>query len=275
LPSTDLADKGIIKQWLYTPNDKNSALQSLSQAFSEVANYTQSYNDLNDIVVLTSEISSSSKSFLNGFLLPNVGFPAWQETVIRILREAKIPKAYLENMQLSNNTLPCHEDIEAVCKLCQKHMPLNRRLLSRTQNEENATPPFRWTTVAGRLDLAGLKETTQVLDFFSRPTWADRMINTTYKVRLMPITEPTTLGLGDYYSIRLADIASFKGLEAERVIFFYWRYYELGFEPQMIADLCVAISRAKHLLFFVGPFDLFETVDGLVGRVVMSSKTKR
>jgi hypothetical protein len=89
-----------------------------------------------------------------------------------------------------------------------------------------------------------------VLVFFSSSAWAERLPSAHKRYRLTPG--------GDFeqypyaHNICLVDIPSFKGLEAEAIIFVLYNYFA-GDRDQFQANLYTAFSRAKSFLQIVVP----------------------
>ena len=94
-----------------------------------------------------------------------------------------------------------------------------------------------------------------LLYFFSTPTWFQTLPPAYRRYRLTPLEEfPAN---PDYENIRLVDIPSFKGLEAEGVIFVFYNYFAED-KFKLLASLYAGMSRARQWLYLVTPYSLVE-----------------
>jgi len=61
----------------------------------------------------------------------------------------------------------------------------------------------------------------------------------------------------EYENIRLVDIPSFNGLEANGVIFVFYNYFAED-KFKLLASLYSGMSRARQWLYIVAPYSLVE-----------------
>jgi len=92
-----------------------------------------------------------------------------------------------------------------------------------------------------------------LLLFFSSPTWRQTLPPAHRRFRLTPLEEFPAFP--DYENLWLVDIPSFKGLEAEGVIFVFYNYFAED-KLKLLASLYSGLSRARQWLYIVTPYSL-------------------
>jgi hypothetical protein len=261
-----LASKGVVQEWLYASEDE--LYEALREALLALEEYAP---DFNKIVVLSADIGTSSKHALDGLVFdtPTVrDSPAtiplpWRQAVINFLE----PYGFRGKL-LSSGRSPDQDDLKTVNMFCKqtfsRRKPRMRELSPRKLDEFSVG----WIIdIYGKLrlhwDVAGGKRYSRdeiVLSFFNRPGWAESLPSPHLRYRL---TTPQELeNFSPYVNIRLFDIPTFKGLEADGIILVLHGSMA-GFDYQVISRLYVAISRARHLLYIVSPFSLLERIAAL------------
>lgn len=247
VPSTNrrFEDKGVVEEWVYS-----SEWEMVKHVRSSLVKAEDYSPGLKDMVVITAEACGVEKSKFNGMILdtphlktsPELGTINWKYHVLRHLN-----KYGLYEHGLSNEPMPNKKDVQKVVDLCRK------RIGNRPQ------PPFHWhMDIYGSLsihtaDNKPAVEKDEVLTFFGNPQWAQTLPAPYKRYRFTAISD--FLNYPEYHNIRLVDIPSFKGLEAEGIIFIYYDMFSFD-DYQLKSSLYVALSRAKSLLYVICPTSL-------------------
>jgi hypothetical protein len=254
-----LAGKGVVKEWIYAKEDE--IYPKMGEALAMAEQYSPL---LKDIVVISGENTTSQNSKFAGFVFdsPNLlklNAPArldWQKGVMKYL----YPLGFTED-RLSDASMPTAQDVRMVNAFCNGYRNRFRDLLRREQGV-NIQSALVWELDCyGELVLHWRSnrqlETPKVntLQFFSSPNWPNSLPPAIQRYRLTPLsdTEDNTA----YFPVRLADIPSFKGLEANAVLFVLYNPVP-GYDFQLLAHLYVALSRAKNLLLMINPMPMSE-----------------
>lgn len=250
-----LAEEGIVEQWIYKEGDQNNAIEQLQIALEEARKYSP---DLSNVVVVSAEIASPQQSILNGLvireLLPN---STWQESLLKAFRSAGISTRDLE---LSKERFPTDEDIRIIGYHCRSE---SIRYIDQYSRSRLTSEPsnLKWVLRSHGLELPSNTSPSRAMKFFGRENWAKDLLFYYKPSRLTAIDDQNKYP--DFHKVTLSDIPSFKGLEANGVILFYWGVYPIGYEKQLETNLCVGLSRARHLLYFISPFDMSEKIKSI------------
>jgi hypothetical protein len=250
-PSTNswLADKGVVEEWVYTSEE-----EMVRHVRSSLVRAEEYSSGLRDIVVITAEACGIEKSKFNGMILdtphlgttPELGTINWKYHVLRYLN-----KYGLYEHGLSNEPMPNKKDVQKVVDLCRK------RIGNRPQ------PPFHWhMDIYGSLSIHAadnkpVVEKDEILTFFGNSQWAKTLPAPYKRYRLTTLSDFSNHP--EYHNIRLVDIPSFKGLEAEGIIFIYYDVFSFD-DYQLKSSLYVALSRAKSFLYIISPTRLKEEI---------------
>ena len=160
---------------------------------------------------------------------------------------------------LSRGNIPAVDDIQRVNHFCAAYRSDHRARFSRQTSYLSKRRLAWYLDIYGGLRLRWAEEgdleipPVDVLTFFSSPAWAKGLPPAHKRYRLTT-NEDFEKSL-DAHNIRLADIASFKGLEAEAIIFVLYNYFA-GDRDQLLANLYTAFSRARSFLQLVVPTSL-------------------
>jgi hypothetical protein len=100
-------------------------------------------------------------------------------------------------------------------------------------------------------------EKDEILTFFGNSQWAKTLPAPYKRYRLTTLSDFSNHP--EYHNIRLVDIPSFKGLEAEGIIFIYYDVFSFD-DYQLKSSLYVALSRAKSFLYIISPTRLKEEI---------------
>jgi hypothetical protein len=261
-----LASKGVVQEWPYASGDE--LYETLREALLALEAYSP---DFKQVAVLSADIGTSYKHALDGLVfdtpavqsLPGTIPLPWRQAVVNFLE----PYGFRVNL-LSQGRSPNKDDVKIVNKFCKqtfsRRKPRMRRLSPRQLEEFSVG----WIIdIQGKLRLHWDKAASTryfrdeiILSFFNRPDWAEKLPSPHRRYRL---TVPRDLeNYSPYLNIRLFDIPTFKGLEADAIILVLHGSMA-GFDYQVISRLYVALSRARHLLYIVSPFSLLERIDAL------------
>lgn len=255
-----LANKeGIVREWNYS--SESELVSGLHQALLSAE---ESLPDLEDVVIISAESAPIQQSKFAGMVFdtprlrasPAPGRLSWQAAVLRYLQGFGL----LES-SLSHKPVPTAEDIRRINKFCTAYTAAHRTALSH-QLSYLSRHPLSWSIdVYGELRLRWIGAESleynpvDLLRFFSSPEWAASLPEAHKRYRLTPVGE--IAGIDDYHPVRLVDIPSFKGLEAEAVIFVLHNYFAEN-EDQFLATLYLAFSRAKRWLYIISPSASFD-----------------
>ena len=263
-PSIKLAGKGIVKDFVCK---RNNVFSTVSDAIREAR---KSIGLKYSLVLLTTEFGSPMQSVLNeqeiSLTEQKELIPRWQEAVEKY---TDIPLG-----TLSLNSYPNIDDIKKVTSLAQhNHYSRNRRNEYggyHFGDEDMILRKMRWVRWGiepnGRMFLRGLPNDRGgryrpnyrqhfIWRFFADTQWANDIPKIHTKVKIISIDDQK-LSSEDENHIPLHTVASFKGLEADGVILFYWGHYPTDDELLALNTLYVGLSRAKHLLYFISPIPL-------------------
>jgi hypothetical protein len=258
-PGLLVGEPGSFKEWIYS--NERELLDSLRQALLAGEELSPR---LENVVVISAENSPSRMSKFAGLVfdsprLRRTSSPGrlnWQAAVLRYLQRFGL----LES-QLSQAPLPSPVDIKDVNKFCVAYLASHRAALSR-QPGFLAKHTLSWGMDSyGELHLRwqdGCNRELPPLDlirFFSSPNWADTLPPAHKRYRLTPAEE-----FSNYlhaYPVRLTDISSFKGMEADGVIFVLYNSFAEN-EDQFLASLYTVFSRARRWLYTLTPSESFD-----------------
>jgi hypothetical protein len=249
----ELAGTGVVHEWLYTSED------DLYQKLREALVNAETYSDqLKEIVVVTTEQVSLEKSILNGmtFATPALQRSAqrtpvpWQEAVMRYL----IPRGANRNL-LSNEMLPTERDKNGVKEFSSRWLDRNRTSIYSNGKRHIKRVPFKWSMDRyGRLvlydhgQMVSENDIWEIMIFFSTRDWPNTLPPPHRLYRLSRIEDIDNYG--GYRNVQLTNIPSFKGLEANGIVF-VCHDHTGGFDSSTRASLYVGLSRARHLLNIV------------------------
>lgn len=259
LPGPHAGDKATLGEWLY--RSEGELLEGVHQALLKAEDFAP---DMKDVVVLTAEIAPAGQSKLAGLTLDSPRLRAastpgrldWQTAVLRYLQGFGL----LES-DLSGQATPTQRDIQRVNQFCAAYQIAHRRVLSQ-QRSDLAKRKLVWRLDAyGQLNLRWADQgkpdvaPVDLLAFFNSPKWAEGLPSAHKRYRITPMGEFEKLP--DAHHIPLADISSFKGLEADALVLVLYNYYA-GDRDQFLANLYIAFSRARRFLYLVAPAALQE-----------------
>jgi hypothetical protein len=262
--SLELKDLGIVKDFVYERDNRMDAKTKCLKAIREMSNYIQPPGR---IVVITTEMCPVNESILNNANCTPLDKYKWQN-IIRYNLSNYI--SYYNPLELSNEDVPTTADIKNVSDFVKK-IGVKQHLNSLLVKDSQYHVP-KWIDLGSDVKS---KETRRGdgIGFLLGDTWPNLLPPQSYPIKLTACTQeirPSYRQLNLYRKydsesyfeeIPLFDIASFKGLEAEGVIFFHWGYYSIGDANLFWTNLYVGISRAKHFLFFVSNSTLDNLID--------------
>jgi energy-coupling factor transporter ATP-binding protein EcfA2 len=256
LPGLRAGESGAFREWLYS--NEAELLDSLRLALHAGEELSPR---LENVVVISAESSPVRMSKFAGLVFdsprlraaPSPGRLKWQAAVLRYLQGFGL----LER-QLSQAPQPAPADIKNVNKFCAAYLAAHRPALSR-QPGYLSQSNLGWAMDAyGELHLRwqdGIHRDLPPIDllrFFGNPGWAAALPPAHKRYRLTPAEE--LAHQPDVYPVRLADISSFKGLEADGVIFVLYNYFAEN-DDQLLASLYEVFSRARRWLYVITPSD--------------------
>jgi hypothetical protein len=252
-PHEELTGMGVVHEWLYTSH--HDLYQKLKEALIDAETYS---DQLKEIVVVTTEQIPLEKSILNGMKFRTSALQRssektavpWQEAVLRYL----IPRGANRNL-LSNEMLPTEHDKNSVKDFSLRWLDRNRASSYSNGKRHIKRVPFKWSMDNyGRLALYDHGQTVpesdiwEILIFFSTRDWSNSLPQPHKLYRLSRVEDADKYR--DYQNVRLTNIPSFKGLEANGVVF-VCHDHTGGFDSSIRASLYVGLSRARHLLNIV------------------------
>lgn len=246
--------RGAVREWVYS--SEKELFDHLRDALLAAEELSPG---LKEVVVITAETNPSRMSKFSGLVIdsprlrvaaPDGGL-SWRSAVLRYLQGFGL----LES-DLSAAPAPTHEDIRRVNRFCAAYQAGHRLALSRQQSYSGKYS-LRWYLDAfGELSLHwaqtdGLElPAVDLLKFFGSPGWTASLPQAYKRYRLAPAGQ---LPENPYYlDVRLVDLPSFKGLEAEGVIFVLYNYFARD-NDQLLATLYLAFSRARRFLYIISP----------------------
>lgn len=257
-----LSERGIVKHYYFsTPDGSYTSTDEFFFRMEEILREAEKYiSNLMKIVVMVESIKGSE---LNGLVFDTpkirkrrtIGNLKWQESVFNLLN----PYGFL-GYGLSDSLSPTTKDIEQINSFCKNRL-FKRYGKSCSRDFLNS---MTWhIDRQGKLRLNWNKNTVfklsglEILSFFAENNWATKLPSNHKRYRLTAIEDLSKCP--DFINIQLVDIPSFKGLEADGVIF-VWEEL-IPREPELFrSNLYVSLSRAKYLLFIVSPFDIKEKI---------------
>ena len=259
LMQDSLAGEGSVKEWVF-----NSESELFNQIHQAVTAAEQVSSKLNGFVVLSAENVLVQQSKLNGFIFDAPGLSAsgepgqvaWQKGLLQYLRRF----GFIID-QLSQAPFPTSDDLRKVNQFCTAYSNQHRNELNR-QIGYLAQYSLSWSMDNyGELHLHWKQDPSleiparDLLYFFSASAWHQTLPPPHRRYRLTPLEEFPAHP--EYENLRLVDIPSFKGLEAEGVIFVFYNYFaEEKF--RLLANLYSSLSRARQWLYIVTPYSLLE-----------------
>ena len=115
--------------------------------------------------------------------------------------------------------------------------------------------PFKWSmdsygklALYDRGQIVSEGDIWEIMTFFSTRDWANTLPPPHKLYRLSRIED--IQNYQTYRNVQLANIPTFKGLEANGIVFVCYDYTS-GFDSSLRASLYVGLSRARHLLNIV------------------------
>ena len=251
MPSTSdqLLGKGIVKEFLFASDEE--LMVQIRKSISMAEEFSPK---LKDICVITTELVDLDKSYFNGIILdtPKLreekepGIINWRRHIIKYLL-----RFGLHEDRLSYAPLPTREDVQYVAGLCRKRIGFVRR------------QSFHWHMDRyGELSIKSesnqtILEDREILSFFANSRWSSTLPSPHKRYRIT--IDSDLVSYPEYYPIRLVNIPSIKGLEAEGVILI--NYHPFSFDDyQLRSNLYISISRAKGLLYIISPVSVKEKV---------------
>ena len=255
---------GVFREWVYTSEAQmHDCLRHALLAGEALS------PRLEHAVVISAESTPSRMSKFTGLLYDSPSLRAaaepgrlsWQAAVLRYLQGY----GFVED-KLSGEPRPTTADIKNVNQFCAAYQAAHRAALSR-QPSFLAKHPLAWGMDAyGELHLHwqdGIQRELlpiDVLKFFGNQNWAAALPSAHKRYRLTPAEE-----LSNHrhtIPIRLSDVSSFGGLEADGVVYVLYNYFAEN-DDQFLASLYWVFSRARHWLHVVAPFSIHQTLDRL------------
>ncbi|MCL4298955.1 MAG: PhoH family protein [Anaerolineae bacterium] len=247
-PSVWLVKQGVYQHSTFLPGEEIGLVRN-------VVGEALRYFSPEQLVVLTAESVSIEENILNELEVWEKPKWKWQEVVIDYLNsqisqrifgknKSSVPKVELSD--LSQSSYPTLEDIEVVRNEARRILlsvyrhdsPQIPVLTSQTQVYSRM---IKWNvTEGGNLFLSNTNKFPRpiILAFFHSKNWADSLpkLKST-KIMAKPQGE---------FALRLHTVESYKGLEADGIIFFV-----RSFHDNLAANLYVGISRARFFLHIV------------------------
>jgi hypothetical protein len=266
VPGLHAAEPGSYREWVYSC--ERELLDSLHQALLAGEELSPR---LENVVVISAENASSRMSKFAGLVFdspglrtaPSPGRLNWQVAVLRYLQGFGL----LES-QLSEAPSPALTDIKNVNKFCDAYKAAHRAVLSRHSGYVAQTTLLWVMDAYGELHLRwqdGNKRDLLPIDllrFFGSSNWAAALPSAHKRYRLTPAAELSNHP--DAYPVRLTDSASFKGLDADGVVFVLYNYFAEN-DDQLLASLYVVFSRARRWLHVVTPSDSYDGTSQVSG----------
>lgn len=259
-PSVELMGMGRVKQFICSKEDAISAVEEAVVFADDFCN--QGYR----FVVLTAEIGDVIASRLNGLEieLPDV-IPQWQVAVRRYFPDIR--------WRLSSSKYPTQMDMEAVADIAREYYYDRRYDLLLYQTRQDIQQKYEilhWSIKPDgtmrlkepRISVTSIRQML-IYQFFMREDWAKEIPKS--RMRKIVAIEENFSDSGELDLIPLYSVASYKGLESDGIILFYWGHYPTGDKLLSMNSLYVGLSRAKHLLCFISPVyfaDLLEQPSG-------------
>lgn len=249
----ELAGKGVVREWLYTSDD--DLYQNLKDALVNAESYS---DELSEIVVVTAELKPVEKSRLNGMVFDTPALQKlsgrtpseWRNAVLRYL----IPRG-ADRSLVSNEIMPTERDRNYVKEFSSRWLDRNRTSSYSLGKNHMKRIVFKWAMDNyGKLSLYNYEQLVsendvwEIMLFFSTRDWSTSLPQPRKLYRLSHIDDidnyPT------YRNVQLVNIPTFKGLEANGVVF-VCHDYTGGYDSFLRASLYVGLSRARHLLNIV------------------------
>jgi hypothetical protein len=252
-----LAGEGQVREWVF-----NSQAELFKQIREALAAAESVSTKLKDFVVLSAENVFIQQSKLNGTIFNAPWLSAsgergqvnWQKGVMQYLRRF----GFIHD-QLSQGPFPNADDVRKVNQFCDAYFNQHRTEMNR-QIGYLAQYTLSWSMdYYGEIHLHWKQDAKleiperDLLFFFSSPTWFQMLPPAHRRYRLTPLEDFPDHP--EYENIRLVDIPSFRGLEAEGVIFVFYNYFAED-KFKLLASLYSGMSRARQWLYIVTPYSL-------------------
>ncbi len=254
-------EEAALGEWLY--HSESEMVEGVRQALLKAEDFAP---EMKDVVILTAEAVPARQSKLAGLTFdsprlraaPSPGRLDWQVAVLRYLQGFGL----LES-DLSDDPTPTPGDIRRVNQFCAAYWVAHRRVLSQQRSDlprrklvwyldTYGQLRLRWAD-QGKPDLAPV----DLITFFNSPKWAEGFPPAHQRYRITPMGEFEKYPHAHH--LPLADISSFKGLEADAVVLVVYNYFA-GDRDQLLANLYIAFSRARRFLYLVAPATLQEEI---------------
>jgi hypothetical protein len=260
-----LVGRGIVQHFLFTPPESQLIqTDSLFEQLEKALLFSERFSDhLEDIVVMCESLHNSR---LNGFVFDSPvirgqggrGHLRWKKPVVKHLSPFG-----LKEDDISGGLYPTKNDLNHIRRFCRDM--LHRRRIKPSPKSLLST--IGWTVDRyGELVLSWNREQIpklserEIFSFFSQKDWMKGYPSNHKRYRL------TLLGdrhkYPDFINVNLVDIPTFKGLEADGIVF-VWEELVPRQRELLVSSLHVSLSRAKTLLAVVSPYDIREKIAGL------------
>jgi hypothetical protein len=214
--------------------------------------------ELQEIVVISADSTPIDQNQLGGLIIDTprrkdaalVGGLFWHNAIRRYLKGFGFNES-----ELSKKRIPTEKDVKTVSNFCRWRIGAARKPEIHWEMDKYGKLNLHWNH-----DNEYVISEKDILAFFSHPDWVQSLPSSHKRYRLTAIND--TKKHPFYIVVKLADIPSFKGLEANGVIFIYEGFIKLN-DYQLKSNLYIALSRAKHLLHIVSPYSILEKVHEL------------
>jgi hypothetical protein len=227
----------------------------LKEALTNAEGYS---DELREIVVVTAELKPVGMSRLNGMVFDTPALQKmqektplnWRDAVLRYLK----PRGIDANL-ISKEMLPAERDKNNVKEFSSRWLDRHRESTYGKGKNHIKRVPFKWSMdIYGKLALynngqiVGENDIWEIMTFFSNRDWANTLPPPRKLYRLSSTDDVHKYPA--YKNVQLANIPTFKGLEANGVVFVCYDYTG-GYDSFLRASLYVGLSRARHLLNIV------------------------
>lgn len=263
--SEELSGEGIVREWLYS--SENMLIPMTIEALIDAGKYSHEFQE---IAVITAENCSLQKSKLNGIVFSTAESQnassqtplEWKNTVLKYLSPMGLP----ENM-ITEALLPTERDVDTIKSFCSRWLDRHRTESIGYGKSHIKHPPVNWALdIYGKLGLyqngvlIGENDIWEIMAFFSNRDWTNTLPRPVKLYRLTPVDDYQKYPF--YKNVQLTNIARFKGLESNGIVFVYYDY-SVGFDYSLRANLYVGLSRANHLLNIVTPIPIQDEITHL------------
>lgn len=219
----ELEGKGIVHKTVFAAGDEVDAVREAVRRALEVIQPER-------LIVLSAEVVPAEHSILNGLEITQRFNWTWQEAVRNYLQTgAKAFNTTEPLPALSDAPVPTQDDIEAVVHFATQIT--GRKFAIETSKR------MWWVVEENKFQLSPAPH-RHWMTYFTSPSWANGLPEPKMFQLSLAGNRPNT--------IRLADVSSYKGLEADGVILFVQSPRE-----KLSANLYVGLSRARYYVHLV------------------------